>query len=369
MEIQEHEPTRRIDDLPASIEALPERQRALVERLFHVAATPARLVLSGPIRGWVSEMFGSAAAAEEQRVVRVTNRVSGEEALFNTLRATRPLEVQLVDYDWELQDLLESGRGDPLCRPLEQTPEDVFGRVRGKYCITASNIAKVDAFHGVVIFDEHNPLLFDRERLADYLNTGLAWGQRVLEVDPSAKYWMLWWNALWKSGASILHGHAQVVSTRARHYARAEHLRTVAHGYRTAFKSSYFEDLVAAHDALGLSVHHAGAVLLVSLTPVKEREVWIVDPRGLTDGALDLVSRTLFRFTRWLEVQSFNLAYVRPPLGAPDAAWEHFPHIIRIVDRGSLTTPMADIGGLELYGCASISNDPFTLVAALRDEW
>ena len=38
---------------------------------------------------------------------------------------------------------------------MEGTPEDVFGRIRGRHCITASNVAKYDGFHAVVIFDPY----------------------------------------------------------------------------------------------------------------------------------------------------------------------------------------------------------------------
>jgi hypothetical protein len=321
------------------------------------------------MRGWVRQAFGSAEAVEEQLVVRVTNRATGDEALFNPLRATRPSDVRLEAYRLpDPAELLEGDRSDPFCRPLEHTPEDIFGRVYGRFCLTASNLAKLDAFHGIVVFHEHNPLRFDRERLADYLHTGRAWGERVLAVDPTAVYWLLWWNALWKSGASILHGHAQVAAARGRPYARVEQLRAAGAAYHACHGAPYFRDLIAVHDALGLSHRHRGATLLASLTPIKEREVWLLDEGGLTEALIDLAARVLACYTQRLGIQSFNLVYVRPPLGDSPAAggdWAGFPHIIRIVDRGPLSTPMADIGGVELYGSPGIASDPFELQAQL----
>ena len=49
----------------------------------------------------------------------------------------------------------------------------------------AENIAKYDAFHGVVIFDHHNPLQFSREGIADYLDVGMRWAHEALEADPA----------------------------------------------------------------------------------------------------------------------------------------------------------------------------------------
>jgi hypothetical protein len=358
-----------LKDLPSLVDRLSARDRARFARLFQVATAPARLVLPPNMRGWVQEAFGSAEAVEEQLVLRVTNLATGEEALFNPLRAARPSEVHLDAYGLaDLAALLETDRSDPFCRPLEHTPEDVFGRVYGRFCVTASNIAKLDAFHGVVIFHEHNPLRFDREQLADYLRTGLAWGERVLALDPSAVYWLLWWNALWKSGASIVHGHAQVVAARERPYARIEQLRAAAATYHGRHGARYFDDLVAVHDALGLSYHYRSATLLATLTPIKEREVWLLDRGGLTEALVDLTYRVLACYTRRLGVQSFNLVYVRPPLGSAPAAhedWAGFPHIIRVVDRGPLSSPMSDIGGVELCGSPGIASDPFELQAQL----
>jgi hypothetical protein len=347
------------------VDRLPTASARRFRRLFDVNTAPAPLLLPAEMRGWVREAFGSVEAVENQAVVRVANLATAEETVFNTLRADRPLEVVTAGLDeMELEALLETG-GDPFCQPEEQTPEDVFGRVYGHHSLTASNIAKLDAYHGVVIFREHHPLRFGRDQVSDYLHTGLAWGERVLKTDPAARYWLLWWNALWKSGASIVHGHAQVSARRQRHYARVEQLRQSAERYRASACTDYFEDLLEVHDALGLAFHHGTAAVFPSLTPIKEREVWVVDQGGLTEPLVDLAYRVLDVFVTILGVQSFNVSYWRPPLGALEPAWRDFPHIVRIVDRGSVETPMADIGGLELFGCASVTHDPFDLIAQI----
>src|SRR5205085_805410 len=128
--------------------------------------------------------------------------------------------------------------GDPFCRPFEGTPEDVFGRVRGAYCVTASNIAKYDALHAVIVFDDHNPLHFSRASIADVLDVAMRWGQRALATDPAARYLFFMWNCLWKAGASIVHGHAQVAAGRDMHYAKVEALRRQALAYQAQYGSS-----------------------------------------------------------------------------------------------------------------------------------
>ena len=314
------------------------------------------------MHGWVSSTFGSLAAVEEQSVVRVCNPWIGEETLFNPLRASRPHAVSRPPVD--LSTVIGDTFDDAFCHPLEQTTEDTFGRVSGRHCVTAANLARIDAFHGVVVFDEHHPLRFDRERVEDYLRTGVRWGEKVLEIDPEATCWQLWWNALWRAGATMVHGHAQVVATHPPHHEHVERLRSAAASYRSRHGGDFFADLSRAHEVLGLARRLGSAVRFASLTPIKEREVWIV-AADLTGDFLDLVYVTLEAFTRRLGIQSFNLSYMRPPLGTSGPEWAGFPHVVRIVDRGGLDSPMSDFGGFELYGAVGVSADPFALATAL----
>ena len=54
---------------------------------------------------------------------------------------------------------------DSFASPLENTTEDTFGRITGRHCVTASNIAKCDELHGLVIFKNSHPLKWGREEV------------------------------------------------------------------------------------------------------------------------------------------------------------------------------------------------------------
>ena len=110
-------------------------------------------------------------------------------------------------------------------RPETGTAADLFGRIHGQHSTTASNIAKYDGWHGVVVFENHHPLRFTEEEVADYIDTAQDWARRAHEADPEACYPFFLWNCLWRSGASILHGHAQMTLTRGMHYVKIEALR------------------------------------------------------------------------------------------------------------------------------------------------
>jgi len=355
--------TATIGDLPALVAALPAPERARFDRLIRVTHATGELRPPESMHAWITKLFGSVAAVEQQTIVKTTNLVTLEGTLFNALRASRPFES---GHSEEVDEVVSSGAGDPFCKPLEGTPEDVFGRIQGKYAITASNVAKYDAFHGVIVFNEHNPLSFTQASISDAIDVGLEWAQRVLKVDAEAKYLFFLWNCLWKSGASILHGHAQVVATRDLHFAKVEAMRRQAEVYRATTGSSYFEDLVGAHRSLGL-VHDVGDTsIVVSLTPIKEKEVLLIAP-DLTSDLRLAVWKVLDCYVHHLGVTSFNLVIYMPPLAPADEDWASFPRVVRIVDRGEATNKTADVGAMELYASSVVSSDPFRVAAALQD--
>ena len=160
----------KITDLPALVEDLSPEDRTVADRLFDVVATTGRLHPPEAMRAWIEKSFGSVEAILEQRIVRVTNRITLQGTLFNGLRSSRPLDTGVsVDLEREI----EATAGDPFCRPDQGTPADVFGRVRGEHAVTASNVAKYDGFHGVIVFDDHNPLHLTPEKVSDYVSVGL----------------------------------------------------------------------------------------------------------------------------------------------------------------------------------------------------
>jgi len=383
-------------DLPTNIAylnelvaAMPTTARSIFDRIFHVSTTVGQLDPPETMRQWIEGYFGSVEAVKSQRIVKITNLVTMEGSLFNELRASRPMEVKQSS---DLQKIITDNLGDPFCKPLEGTPADVFGRVRGKHSITASNVAKYDGLHGVVVFDEHNPLVFSSGEVSDYIDTALAWARKAHGVDREARYFFLLWNCLWKSGASILHGHAQMTLSRDLHYAKVEHLRRSALRYRETHGVNYFDDLYAAHKALGLTLENGNTRILAYLTPIKEKEVLLISEE-LDQDLKDSVYKVLSGFVERLGVQSFNLAlYHKPfdgvypeqsrracpeqgrraqdrPIADVEEDWSGFPVVVRIVDRGDPNNKTADIGAMELYAASVIASDPFRVAEALREAF
>ena len=358
------QPERNITNLPALMDGLPAGERELARRILDVVATTGRLDPPESMWNWIGNSFGSVEAVREQRIVKVTDRVTLEGTLFNGLRASRPLDTG-VDTDLEVE--IKKTKGDPFCNPEQGTPADTFGRVRGEHSVTASNIAKYDGFHGIIVFDDHNPLHFTPEKVSDYISVGLEWGRKAQEADPEARYLFLMWNCLWRAGGSIIHGHAQVTATRGTHYPKVERLRRTAASYREEHGSNYFDDLYCVHDSLGLGIPAPeGIRAFASLTPVKEKEIVILGS-SLGDEALQrAVAGALKSYVEKLGVSTFNVAFYLPPTGAEED-WSGFPVVMHLVDRGDPSNRTSDIGAMELYAASVVATDPFEVAGAFGD--
>lgn len=366
-----------IAQLPDLIAALPGRERALAERLFQVEVSEGRIEPPPEMAAWIERTFGSVEAARRQRVIRVMNRWTFEGATFNPLRAQRPgagTTTSGAPADPpELRERIERAQGDDFCQPETRTPADDFGRVHGRHTITAANVAKADGWHGVAIFDRHDPLALDEPLVADLLATALDWASHAHAADPAARHLFLLWNCLWRAGASLVHGHAQMTLSHGMAHARVELLRAAAARYHAETGGDYFAGLAATLDALGLRALTAdGVSAYASLTPVKEREIILLAPDARVEDAPARLAAPLWAVLRAaigvMGVRAFNVALYGPPLGG-EPAWAGFPLIARFVDRGAPLSPTSDIAALELFGSSVISSDPFTVASALRQPW
>ena len=358
----------RIADLAAIVTGLPAPDRELFERIYEVSVTEGRLNPPPAMKPWIEEHFGSVESTLAQKIVRVTNLVTLEEALFNELRAHRPESGNHAEKDAALKSEAETeaGQSDLFREPFSATPEDTFGRVEGRYCVTGSNVAKYEGFHAVIVFSEPDPLRFTREQFADYIDTGWRWARKAHAVDPEARYYFFMWNCGGRAGASIPHGHAQVMLARRRHYAKVELLRCAAVSYRESYGGDYFEDLYRAHHSVGCGFERDGVRGMAYLTPVKEKEVVLIAPEA-TSSFTDRLYEVLACFRDRLGVVSFNVALLLPPIALVEEDWEGFPTIARIVDRGHPSSRASDIGTMELYASSVVSGDPFQVAAILEE--
>jgi hypothetical protein len=239
-------------------------------------------------------------------------------------------------------------------------------------------VAKVDGWHGLLIFQDHDPLAIDAPLVEEMLTIAHQWAQQVHAADAAARHFFLAWNCLWRAGASQVHGHAHMTLSQIMAHARVELLRAAAGRYRRETGADYFNDLAAAHAALGLAASVGPVMRFASLTPIKEREVILLLPAAAAPGAswgewlrmlAGPLAETLRVARERLGTLAFNVAIFGPPLDAsaqPDQDWRDFPFVARFVDRGDPNSQTSDIAALELFGSSSISSDPFVVASVLH---
>jgi hypothetical protein len=302
---------------------------------------------------------------ETQKVVKTYNKWTGSGSLFNSLRASRPgvKQEEMEDIRKKIDEYIKaSEKGCEFCYPEKNTPEDIFGRVEGKYGITGSNIAKYDAWSSVIFFKRHNPLEFSLEELSDYIDIGFKWFKKVYNHDKQFKYPFFLWNCLQKAGASQVHSHAQILMTNNIHYAKPQLLRKVFREYMKIIGKNYFRDLYKVHDNLGLVLD--GEINgFASITPIKEKEFIIIsrDDPSKNESIKEAIYRILRCYIDELGVTSFNMVISCPAFGEIS-----FPYVIQIVDRGSIFKTTVDTGAMELYGSSVVSDDPYNVINALN---
>jgi hypothetical protein len=356
---------RTIITIDKMVNSLPKDAAMLLQRIFDIGVVEGTLKPTESMLPWIKERFGSIDAVSEQKIVKIINLVTFEGAMFNSLRALRPRQRE--DRLRVEAGVLDHAISDPLANPLEDTPEDPFGRIYGKYSVTASNIAKYEGLHALIIFNDYNPLAFSREEIIDYIDTGWKWAQKAHRYDTSANYYFFLWNSLKKAGASLAHGHAQVVLGRDSHYAKVEALRYAALRYKAEYSSDYFHDLYRVHRELGLGWEKDGIRMMVYLAPIKEKEVMILSDK-LDSSFGEAVYEVLACFRDELHVTAFNVGIATPPLAPTQEDWTDFPVIARIVDRGYPWDGSSDFGTMELYAASVISSDPFQVAGVLKGE-
>ena len=232
---------RAITELPSYVKDLSSKQQHLFRRLFDVSAETGRLAVPEEMEGWVEDTFGDVDDVEEQRIVRIANRLTDEAALFNGLRADRPIEAST---SVDVEEVIEEHADGPFSTPKTGTPADTFGRVENKYGVSASNVAKYDARHGLVIADEVNPLSFSEEQLQGRFDLATDWFDKA--TDETHKYPFMMWNCLWKSGASIVHSHMQLLAASKRPYRRIDRLNRAAKIYQDSFERDLYDDITSA---------------------------------------------------------------------------------------------------------------------------
>jgi len=340
-------------ELPETYRRLSPQARRRFDSIFSFSIDTGRMNVPASMRPWVKKQFGSVKKVEQQPVLKITNHIMFEGALINKLRADRPIHRGA---GVTKQQLLDMAKNEPFADVRKNTPEDTFGRIVGLHEISASNVAKYDALHGLIIFNKANPLEFTERETIEHYKAAMAWIEAAQSEHPEAQYPLIGWNCLWKAGASLVHGHLQVLIGRHEPYAAMHLWQEQSSEYRQRRHKSYWDELYKVYESLDLATELRGIKVFASITPRKEKEIVL-----MTDCADEVLFGVIYKVLkafRAMGIESFNVATMMAP---------GLPVLTRIVDRGKLSTHTTDIGIAELYLNQSvIFSDPVKVWAKVK---
>ncbi|MBN2142729.1 hypothetical protein JW711_05370 [Candidatus Woesearchaeota archaeon] len=355
-----------IQDLPRVVAGLKKEDRELFDRFFSVHESTGHLVLPEEMKPWADKTFGDHKYLEEQTIVKIFNKQTYEDGLYNDLRSKRP---SLINKNEDILKIIKEAEGDNFCHPMTGSPENAFGRVKGKYCMTAANIAKYDSLHGLVLFKKHNPLEITMKEVEDYLEVIRKWFAKAHEYRPKAIFPFIMWNCLWRSGGSMIHGHIQMVLGEEVHYGEPELLKHLMREYDAQYKAHFFTDLYRVHDLIGLGFQKGPVRVFTNIVPRKEKEITI-----FADKFCPEFEDALYKCLRCLMddfgVQTFNVGIILPPLEKVEG-WDGFPIYARILDRGDLKNRTTDFGGMEVYARSYIitTANTYQIMEKVREKF
>ncbi|CAF1033146.1 unnamed protein product [Rotaria sordida] len=307
---------------------------------------------------------------KKQRIIKIYNRYTHEEMLYNYMRSQRPQtknEISPEEYTSKL--LQDSKKNCDFCSKnyLNSTAEDRFGRLEHRLSYTAANTFKYDRWHTLVVSRNHDTLHLTEAEIVDMFELVQEWLHKAYSIEPMYTCPEMIWDAMPKSGASQMHTHLQASLGFDIYYGNIERTRQGARFYAQRNNGrNYFNDYLYIHQVLGLTIPIGNAHIIIHLTPIKDLEIMIMDEKLNKNfyKALHLVLRT---FVDDLNEYSFSFGMYLPPMNESSADRHEMPVVCRLVFRNSVTNLRSDMNGLDLYTSSVIGKDRYVLYQQLKE--
>lgn len=308
-------------------------------------------------------------SVENQTLVSLRDRLTGQEALVNTIRGSRSAAVVPATPP----DGMEFRRASADCRwcgewhvrrsEMWRDDWDHAGLDDDRIG-TRPNWARQSLISGLAFGDErmHHLEALTESDFVGLFVVGEAYLANARRIHRLARYAMLYINGGPKSASSVEHAHVQIVARKGRHFAYAEEIAS-------RVPPDYWHRVRCAHEHAGLAVGGSGCSGWASLIPVKERDITATS-RDVEEGA-----RFMYRVWRRLArhgTRDFSLAAILSPgyldpVHCPER-FAHWPKVLwRFVDRGDPVVRHGDIGTMELFGSPVVASDPYHVARLLRD--
>ncbi len=277
---------------------------------------------------------------KNQNLIFIEDKILSRQTIYNLSRKKRPQPTK--------ETVLKEEK-DPFCDYQNLTPEDELGRLGNERVATASNLAKMADYHSLIIFKKHHFEELTEEDFLSAINLTKEWFEKIKNYDAQIDTRVLIWNYHYRSGASILHPHFQVLAFKETP-TKIKFLYERFKFYQEKFKSDYLED----YFNLGLELQTAKKFddfkIWLNLTPLKEKEI---NFSGELHEKNTLYLWEILKKLKQIGVASFNLFYLYDSCFLKNLGF--------FLDRGEPNKLNSDFGSLEIFLVPVVSYDPFDL--------
>ena len=214
--------------------------------------------------------------------------------------------------------------------------------------------------------DIHNFMEIKYETFENMLaKVAVSWFENIHNLHPDRTHPILIWDILPKAGASQVHPHIHTMLGRGYYPGKWGIMDKAKERYATETGGDYLQDMVDLHISLGLGMRFKSAAVIVTINPVKDREIWVIGTDNMTDWTrlYYLAYRTYIE----LEIYCFSMAMALPS-SFISKKMHHGGELLvaKIGARGDCSSTFNDVSSLELYSTSSISSDYYETMTAFR---
>ena len=310
---------------------------------------------------------------QNPRVLTVTDRYTSETSNVNLIRSLRPKPLGSGDALKEVLRVIEESRSGCNFCGTDHTLQDTFGRLRvaQNNIFTAENSFRFYDYSGLVIpGDIHNFMEVDYETFKSMiLSAAVPWFRNIHSLHRSNTHPILVWDIMSKAGASQVHPHIHTLLGKGRYPGKWGLMDQAKTRYHTDTGGrDYLQDIVDLHVSVGLGMRYKSAAVIVTINPVKDREIWVIGTDNLSDWTClhFLAYRT---FIEELEVYCFSQSMAIP--SSEVTGWKKHGvsgdlMVAKIGARGDCTSSFNDVSALELYSINSIAMDYYETMRAFE---
>jgi hypothetical protein len=185
------------------------------------------------------------------------------------------------------------------------------------------------------------------------------------------RYPSILWDVLPHAGASQVHPHIHGLLGVHQYVGAFEKLHAISQEYYSKHHRSYWTDLIAIHNALGLVLQLGDeAVVVVPLFARKDHEYMIIAPQ-VDETFATLIYTILEGYKNNLGVYCFSAGGTYQFMGNQASELDSYvqpglPVLFRSGSRGLCTSVSSDVSSLELYTVNNINTDISLTFNALK---